>query len=137
MMLGAVEPKFWTAFCRAADRLEWIERHSSPIPQNELIADVAAFFRSITLADCVRRFSNVDCCLTPVLDLREAIESPHHRSRGVVRRSQAGSLQALFPAYVDAQPPLERPEPVFHRQASRAGGNGGLSEKITTGEKCN
>ena len=39
--LGAIEAKFWSAFCRAAGRTAWIARQEDPLPQNELIAEVA------------------------------------------------------------------------------------------------
>ena len=32
--LGAVEPKFWRAFCDAAGRPDWIARQQEPLPQS-------------------------------------------------------------------------------------------------------
>ena len=107
--LGAIEDKFWRRFCEAADRPAWIERASEPIPQHELITDLAAFFEGFTLAECVARFAAADCCLTPVLTVGEALESEHCRGRGLVRRGDAGDLQPLFPARVSGEPPATRP----------------------------
>jgi alpha-methylacyl-CoA racemase len=107
--LGALEPKFWRAFCAAADRPEWESRHGDPLPQTPLIAEVAALFSSLTLRQCDERFGEADCCFAPVLDLAEAVESPHARSRGLVHRTPAGGLQALFPAIVDGEPSAPRP----------------------------
>ena len=109
VVLGAIEEKFWRRFCERADRPDWIARHAEPMPQANLIADVATFFAGLTVAECVARFSEADCCFTPVLTVGEAMESPHIRSRGLVRRNDAGDLQALFPARVDGAAPASRP----------------------------
>lgn len=109
VMLGAVEPKFWAAFCNAAGRPDWISRQGEPLPQHDLIAAVAEQLSGWTLAECLERFGLADCCLTPVLDLREALASPHHAARGVVRQGPGGEAQALFPAHVDGKAPQPRP----------------------------
>ena len=106
--LGAIEPKFWAAFCAAASRPDWVARQAEALPQIELIADVAAFIATLTLDECVAQFTPADCCLNPVLDLGEAVESPHHRGRGLVRPAPDGALQALFPARVNGVPPASR-----------------------------
>ena len=110
VMLGSIEPKFWRAFCDAACRPDWIVRQSEPLPQSALKQDVAEFFASATLTQTLARFAQVDCCLSPVLDLGEAVASEHTQSRMLVRANErTGQLQALFPAYVDGAPPRSRP----------------------------
>ena len=106
--LGAVEPKFWRAFCEAADQPDWISRQQETLPQTTLIQDVAALFARLTLHECGARFSAADCCVSPVLDLAEAVAAPHHSERGLVRRTTTGELQALFPALIDGEPPALR-----------------------------
>lgn len=106
--LGALEPKFWRAFCAAASRPDWEARHRDPLPQTGLTSAVAAMFRRLTLAECEQRFGSADCCFAPVLDLQEALDSAHVRARGLVQRTAAGALQALFPALVDGEPPMPR-----------------------------
>ncbi len=98
IMLGAVEPKFWRAFCDAAGHPEWIGRQSESMPQRLLTADVAVFLASLTFEQAIARFAGVDCCLSPVLDLGEALTSPQVRERGLVR-----GAQALFPAKFDGE----------------------------------
>jgi crotonobetainyl-CoA:carnitine CoA-transferase CaiB-like acyl-CoA transferase len=107
--LGAIETKFWRAFCEAAGRPDWEGRHEEPLPQRGLIAEVASMFRQLTLAECKRRFGPPDCCFAPVLELAEAIASPHFRSRGLVHRTADGEIQPLFPAVIDREPPAPRP----------------------------
>ncbi len=101
VMLGAVEPKFWRNFCDAADRPDWIGRQSEPIPQAGLIRDVAGYLGGMTSHESLALFEPADCCFSLVLNLAEAIESPHHQMRGLVRYVNRDSLQALFPALVD------------------------------------
>lgn len=108
--LGALEPKFWTNFCAAAGRPNWVARHHEPIPQDSLMAEVASHFRALSLSEARARFEPVDCCFAPVLTLEEAVESPHHAARRLVRKSPDGQFQALFPGWVDGEPPaLRRP----------------------------
>jgi alpha-methylacyl-CoA racemase len=103
-VLGALEDKFWKAFCIAARHPEWISRHADSVPQTGLIGELTNYFSAISQEECRRIFDGVDCCLTPVLDLEKAVNSPQVVSRGLVRRS-GESLQALFPAYIDGIAP--------------------------------
>jgi alpha-methylacyl-CoA racemase len=107
LVLGALEEKFWRSFCVAAGHAEWISRHNDPAPQVGLIGELAAFFSSLSLDECMCMFEGVDCCLTPVLNLAQALSAPQIISRDLVRRT-ADSVEALFPAYVDGQAPLAR-----------------------------
>jgi crotonobetainyl-CoA:carnitine CoA-transferase CaiB-like acyl-CoA transferase len=106
--LGAAGGVFWQRFCQAAGRPEWIAREADPLPQRPLINELDQFFAGLNLAECVARFVPADCCFTPVLTLAEAVDSEQTRSRRIVRRSPSGVLQALFPAWVDGQPPDTR-----------------------------
>lgn len=116
IVLGAVEPKFWTNFCTAADRPDWLTRQAEPIPQDRLIADVSAFFASLDSDTVQARFGSADCCLSRIDTLAEAMACDHVINRRIVRRGSDGSLQALFPAQIDGQPP--RPRPPLRRMAS-------------------
>lgn len=109
--LGAVEPKFWRAFCDAAERPDWLARQQEPLPQTALVRDLAAHFATLSLSECEARFNARDCCVSAVLDLAEAVATPHHATRGVIYRAPLGGWQALFPALVDAEPPAPRSPP--------------------------
>jgi len=108
VMLGAVEPKFWRAFCEAAEQPAWIPRQQEKLPQIALMRDLSAHFARLTLQECEACFGSTDCCVSPVLDLAEAVATPHHTERGLVRRTPEGELQVLFPALIDGEPPALR-----------------------------
>lgn len=108
VMLGAFEPKFWRAFCLAAGHPEWVDRHNDPLPQEELIRQLQAYFVDLSLTQVCERFEQVDCCLTPVLDLQQALASEHVQVRGLVKHTGDGRLQALFPVRVNGEVPAER-----------------------------
>ncbi len=108
LTLCAIEPKFWVSFCTAAGHEEWIARHDDAFPQSLLRAELSAFFAARDLDQCLDTFKDADCCLAPVLDLAEAVATPHHATRGLVRRQGKGAYQALFPALVDGEPPEPR-----------------------------
>jgi crotonobetainyl-CoA:carnitine CoA-transferase CaiB-like acyl-CoA transferase len=118
--LGAAGEKFWRRFCEAAQHPEWIERGAEPMPQHALIADVQALFAGLALDECIARFDPADCCFAPVLTLADALTSDQCRDRQLVRRAPDGALQALFPAWVDGEPPAAR--------AALRTGSGGFEE---------
>ena len=86
MSLGALEPQFWKAFCRAAGRPEW----DTPLyfepgaHQKELIESVSEFFRQKTMAEWVEFLKDTDCCCEPILNLDEVMESRLMKERAMV-----------------------------------------------------
>jgi crotonobetainyl-CoA:carnitine CoA-transferase CaiB-like acyl-CoA transferase len=88
--LGALEPKFWAAWCQGVGREDLIERQFDP-PGSETHTQVQAVFRERTRAEWHEFASQVDCCLEPVLGIDEALDSELVRSREmVVGLSQPG-----------------------------------------------
>jgi crotonobetainyl-CoA:carnitine CoA-transferase CaiB-like acyl-CoA transferase len=107
--LGAVEPKFWAAFCAAAGHPEWTARFDEPLPQSDLIAEVTEFFAGLTQAEANARLEPADCCYAPVLTLDQAVETEQMQARGLVRRGTDGHWQALFPGQIDGETAAVRP----------------------------
>lgn len=105
--LSPLEPKFWENFCAAVGRSEWITRRYEPLPQEGLIADVTALFRSHPLAHWDEVLGNADCCYQAVLDLNEAVNHPQNRARGLIHESD-GLTDVLFPAKVEGEDALPR-----------------------------
>lgn len=77
MALGALEPKFWAAFCAAVGRPDWVARQFEPPPsQATLIGEVAALFALRPRAAWEEFGRRADSCLAPVLSPAEAVVHP-------------------------------------------------------------
>jgi alpha-methylacyl-CoA racemase len=81
--LGALEPKFWTALCAGTGREDLIEHQFDPLG-SPAHAEVEALFASRTRAEWAAFNDEHDCCLEPVLELREALASPLFAAREMV-----------------------------------------------------
>lgn len=121
--LGAVEPKFWANFCRAAGRPDWLARQAEPQPQTDLTATLAAYFAGLSSARVLELFGAADCCLTRVDTLAETLTGAAIAERRIVRPGPDGALQALFPAWIDGAPGAVRP-PLTRHSRSRPDGAG-------------
>jgi crotonobetainyl-CoA:carnitine CoA-transferase CaiB-like acyl-CoA transferase len=110
--LGAVEQKFWAAFCRAVGKEAWIPRYDDPLPQTALIAEVTALIESQPLAHWERAIDPADCCFHPVVELADVPDHPQIAERRLVHRvsDDPAVIETLFPAWVDGAPPPPRAE---------------------------
>jgi alpha-methylacyl-CoA racemase len=81
--LGALEPKFWQAFCRGVGREELIDKQFEG-PGSQAHAQVIEIFKGRTRAEWHEFARNHDCCLEPVLELDEALSSQLVREREMV-----------------------------------------------------
>jgi alpha-methylacyl-CoA racemase len=89
--LGALEPKFWQAWCRGVGREDLIEKQFER-PGSDVHAEVEALFAERTRDEWQAFASEHDCCLEPVLGLDEALDSELVRAREmVVRIDQPGT----------------------------------------------
>ncbi len=96
--LGALEPKFWQAWCRGVEREELIERQFEA-PGSDAHAQVVEIFKTRTRAQWEQFAREHDCCLEPVLELDEALDSELVRAREMVVNLQqpgvAGGVRQL------------------------------------------
>src|SRR6478736_4560746 len=81
--LGALEPKFWRAWCRGVGREDLVE-HQFARAGSEAHREVEAMFHARTREEWRAFASEHDCCLEPVLDLDEALASELIRAREMV-----------------------------------------------------
>jgi crotonobetainyl-CoA:carnitine CoA-transferase CaiB-like acyl-CoA transferase len=81
--LGALEPKFFHAWCRGVGREDLIEHQFDP-PGSEAHGEVERLFLERTRDEWQEFASHNDCCLEPVLDLDEALDSELVRAREMV-----------------------------------------------------
>jgi alpha-methylacyl-CoA racemase len=81
--LGALEPKFWQAWCRGVGREDLVDKQFDR-PGSDAHAEVERIFLERTRAEWHEFAEEHDCCLEPVLDLDEALDSELVRARQMV-----------------------------------------------------
>jgi alpha-methylacyl-CoA racemase len=131
--VGALEEQFYAILLEKlgldpatvpdrADQSQW--------PALEAVLGTA--FAARTRDDWTEAFDGTDACVTPVLEIEEAIGDPHLRARGIVRRT-AGTVVASGAPKVAGMPgivppPATSPKPVA--EVRFAG-----EEQVTTGSR--
>lgn len=85
LAVGALEWKFWSRLCEALGRPEWSSHHWQNGQEvggkdsHSLRLELARVFVSQPLDHWCNLFADVDCCVTPVLRMDEAIQHPVFR----------------------------------------------------------
>jgi crotonobetainyl-CoA:carnitine CoA-transferase CaiB-like acyl-CoA transferase len=81
--LGALEPKFWSAFCRGVGREDLLDcaHHPPGSPAHRALTEI---FAGRTRAQWQEFASEHDCCLEPVLELDEVLGSEQVAAREMV-----------------------------------------------------
>jgi len=134
MSLGALEPKFWKAFCDAAGmRHRVADGFTTARPGNPVYDEVVAWFAGRTQAEWIAFFAPLDCCCEPVLRLDEVARHPHFARRGALRETDhptAGHYRELTQP-CRFSPPLPaptRPSPALGEHTREALGETGLAD---------
>jgi alpha-methylacyl-CoA racemase len=132
--LGALEPKFWQAWCRGVGREDLIERQFER-PGSGAHAEVQKVFKSRTRGEWEAFASEHECCLAPVLDLEEALASELVSAREmVVEISQPGVegpvRQLGIPVKLSRTPgdPARMPAPALGEHTESVLRQAGVSE---------
>lgn len=93
--IGALEPKFWLAFCRGVGREDLVPRQFDP-PGSEAHAQVEAIALARTREEWAAFGAEHDACLEPIWELEEALDSELVRAREmVVELDQPGALEPV------------------------------------------
>ena len=79
LALGALEPKFWQAFCLAIGKPDWTVKQWD---EGGFITEVQAVFAMRTRAEWLAFFEPLDVCCEPVLEKEEIYAHPLHKARG-------------------------------------------------------
>jgi alpha-methylacyl-CoA racemase len=114
---GALEPKFWSAFCEGVGRPDLIEKQFER-PGTGAWREVAEIFRSRTREEWRAFNDEHDCCLEPILDLDQALDSELVREREMVvelEQPLLGTVRQLgVPVKLSRTPGVaERPAPAL------------------------
>jgi crotonobetainyl-CoA:carnitine CoA-transferase CaiB-like acyl-CoA transferase len=81
--VGALEPKFWQAFCNGVERPDLLE-HQFAKPGSPGHQQVAEVFRARSRDEWASFNDEHDCCIEPVLEVGEALDSELVRAREMV-----------------------------------------------------
>ncbi len=128
---GALEPKFWAAFCNGVGREDLLEVQFQA-PGSDAWRDVAAVFRSRSREEWKRFNDEHDCCIEPVLDLDEALDSELVREREMVVEMEQpglGTIRQLGVPVKMSRTPGDptRPAPAFGEHTAEVLAEAGYS----------
>lgn len=86
MALGALEFKFWERFCKAINRADLVIFHMVAEEQaQKVFAEVSAIFESNTQQFWTDKFKDIDCCVSPILTLKESLDNEQVKARNMVQ----------------------------------------------------
>jgi crotonobetainyl-CoA:carnitine CoA-transferase CaiB-like acyl-CoA transferase len=130
---GALEPKFWQAFCRGVGREDLIEAQFER-PGSEAWSQIAEVFRSRSREEWRAFDDEHDCCIEPVLELEEALESDLVRERAMVAvldQPQIGPVRQLgIPIKMSRTPgSIHAPAPALGEHTHEALAEAGYSDE--------
>lgn len=99
LAVAALEKKFWDLFCQHVGRPDWQARHQPATPAGceQMRAELQALIGSQPLAWWADQLAGVDCCVTPILKLEEALGHPQFQARGMVLQQPDGQRQLACP----------------------------------------
>ncbi len=130
---GALEPKFWQAFCRGVGREDLIDKQFAA-PGSDDWAEIAEVFRSRT-RDEWRAFNDGhDAMIEPVLDLDQALDSELFRAREMVvemEQPELGPVRLLGAPVKFSRTPADatRPAPALGEHTAEVLGEAGFSDE--------
>ena len=98
LAIGALEDKFWQVLCATIERPDLGPDAFALGEEGARVrGELEAVFAASTLAHWIERFANVDCCVTPVATLDEALTDPQFVARGMIVERPDGSRQYAPP----------------------------------------
>ncbi|NKF23836.1 CaiB/BaiF CoA transferase family protein [Solimonas marina] len=106
--LGALEPKFWTAFCAAAGHPELAARDHDLKALHE---QTAALFKTRSRDEWETLLAPHDACTSGIYTLEEALANEQVRARGLVDDSDGKPAIGMPLQFVDARPAPGRAAP--------------------------
>jgi crotonobetainyl-CoA:carnitine CoA-transferase CaiB-like acyl-CoA transferase len=127
---GALEPKFWGAFCNGVGRPDLIERQFER-PGSEAWQEVADVFRSRTREQWRAFNDRHDAMIEPVLGLDEALDSELVRARDMlvtVQQPRLGDVRLLGQPLKLSRTPADdtRPAPALGEHTEEVLGEAGF-----------
>jgi crotonobetainyl-CoA:carnitine CoA-transferase CaiB-like acyl-CoA transferase len=106
LAVGALEPKFWSEFCRIVGHPEWARRPPAPgTASAALRAEVAAFIKTKTRDEWEALLADEDTCVSGIFTPVEALTNEQVIARGLIEDVN-GKPACAFPVrFVGAELP--------------------------------
>ncbi|MRG86133.1 CaiB/BaiF CoA transferase family protein [Salinibacillus xinjiangensis] len=103
MSLGALEFKFWRNFCLAVEQPEWMEAYPNGLWQGQPIFEqMEQMFLTRTQREWTEIGEKHDCCLFPILEIDETIQSSYIQERQLIQMDeQVPYVQTNYHAETD------------------------------------
>ncbi len=129
MAVGALEARFWEVLCDTLGRPDLKAKHEVAGAEAEAVRlELAAIFAARPQAHWAKVFADVDCCVTPVLTIGEALHDPQFVARGMVVEAD-DMVQLALPLKLDDCPfSLEREAPAAGEQTEEILGELGYDQ---------
>ncbi len=98
LAVGALEDKFWKALCAALERPDLVAGQFAQGEDGARVrGELERVFAAAPLAAWVDRLAAVDCCVTPIATLSEALADPQFTAREMVVTRPDGSREYAPP----------------------------------------
>ncbi|GCE48134.1 crotonobetainyl-CoA:carnitine CoA-transferase CaiB-like acyl-CoA transferase [Thermosporothrix hazakensis] len=122
LTLGALEPKFWHAFCTRIGHLELLPFHSpvGPDEREQALTILRNVFKTKTRDEWMAELGDLDSCVGPVYTLAEALNDPQMQARGVLFREAENAPPQLstFPRLSDVPQTMRSKPPALGEHTS-------------------
>lgn len=82
--IGSLEPHFFVNLCKTLGCEQFIPRQYDPAARDEIKEFFTAKFKEKPRDEWFKILSETDICAGPIYSLREALDDPHNRARGMV-----------------------------------------------------
>jgi crotonobetainyl-CoA:carnitine CoA-transferase CaiB-like acyl-CoA transferase len=98
LSVGALEEKFWKALCDAIARPDLVAGQFALGDEGARVrGELERVFGAATVAEWTEKFATVDCCVTPVATLDEAMSDAQFVARDMVRARADGTREFAPP----------------------------------------
>ncbi|WP_100011232.1 CaiB/BaiF CoA transferase family protein [Lentibacillus sediminis] len=99
LSVGALESKFWKAFCHGIGRSDFIALHQAALhEQHRLKYEIQTIIYQKTLEEWLEIFSGLEACVSPVLTFEEMMEDPQVMAREMIQtvpHETAGEMEQI------------------------------------------
>ncbi|WP_449355410.1 CaiB/BaiF CoA transferase family protein [Virgibacillus natechei] len=96
LSVGALEPKFWKAFCEGIGRGDFIPLLNAPLhEQHRLKYEIQLIIAEKQLGEWISIFSEKEACVSPVLTFEELVHDPQITEREMIQTVAHKTLGAV------------------------------------------